>query len=249
MNGKNVGTTDVTYQSPDSIYGSRNIRSRNDMQIFLTQNGFSMSILSKFDFRNVFCVCHQPEDTNRVYLECSLGLAGCRGWLHSECVGLGFLSDAEMEAMETVVCPLCTIYLEGSNQGNLLEGKKALQCITCHVPPSVTYINSFAIEEYKRPHEVFGMEKTEYTWNSAAQINLMTQPSLTVTKATTIKSIENNIKSPNIEDSKKIEMDSAKKKEYDEATIKRGVLRNLITICVSLILGLARMALTDRKIK
>lgn len=214
MNGKNVGTTDVTYQSPENEYGTRNLRSKNDLQVFLTQNGYSLQILSKFDYRNVFCLCHQPEDSNHVYLECSLGLAGCRGWLHSECVGLGILSDSQMEAMETVVCPLCTIYLEGSNQGSLLEGKLPLRRITCPVPPSVSYVNNFAIEEYKRPHESYGLEYSQYIWNRG-KITSPVAPS--IIRSNSIKperAIEK--KSPIIEESKRQESESAKKREYEE---------------------------------
>ena len=57
------------------------------------------------------------------YVECCIGLAGCNGWMHSRCVGLGHLTEAEICLLDDVVCPLCVWYLQGTGDDSQLQNK------------------------------------------------------------------------------------------------------------------------------
>lgn len=81
LSGKTMGLTEVIYVSPnhlDPIGGSRRFRGKVELHAFFVKHGISLSLLSRFNFQGVFCVCHQPEDRNHSYLECSFGFAGCK---------------------------------------------------------------------------------------------------------------------------------------------------------------------------
>jgi hypothetical protein len=111
FNGKTAGFTDCTYTPPDK---SKRLRSKQELKFYCQKNNLPNSILSKFDYRNMFCVCLTAEDKSPNYIECSYGLAGCRRWIHTHCVGLGRLSDVEISKLGKVVCPFCTAFLEGA---------------------------------------------------------------------------------------------------------------------------------------
>ena len=113
MSGKSRGSTDIHYIKPDR---TGRLRARQDLQQYFTQNGISLGMMSMFEFRSAFCVCHEPEDSDSSYLECSYGLAGCNRWLHPECVGLGLRVEEELQRMPPVICPLCANYLRGTGE-------------------------------------------------------------------------------------------------------------------------------------
>ncbi len=113
MSGKSKGSTDIHYVTPDK---RRRFRSRQELHAYMSRTGMSMSFLNAFDFRSVFCVCHEPEDSSRSYLECSYGLGGCNRWLHPECLGLGSRSEQELALMPKVICPYCAAYLKGTGE-------------------------------------------------------------------------------------------------------------------------------------
>jgi hypothetical protein len=119
MGGKTQGTLDVTYSPPER---SKRLRSKIELQAYLTRYNLSMTLSNRFDFRTVFCVCHANEDSGS-YLECSYGRAGCNKWLHSQCVGLGRMNEKQLSEMETVICPLCTVYLESIGAHEFMKGK------------------------------------------------------------------------------------------------------------------------------
>jgi hypothetical protein len=119
MGGKTQGTLDVTYSPPER---SKRLRSKIELQAYLTRYNLSNTLSNRFDFRNVFCVCHANEDSGS-YLECSYGKAGCNKWLHSQCVGLGRMNEKQLREMETVICPLCTVYLESIGAHEFMKGK------------------------------------------------------------------------------------------------------------------------------
>lgn len=140
MGGKSQGTLEVSYTSPD---GKRRLKNKIELNEYLARNGMSTFLATRFDFRGVYCVCHEPEDGGS-YLECSFGRAGCHGWLHPQCVGLGRLGEHELRRMATVVCPLCTVYLDSIGAHDFMRGKlyvyppPPLSCAThavFHVPP------------------------------------------------------------------------------------------------------------------
>ena len=99
MGGKTQGSTEVSYTPPD---GLKKLKNKMELNEYLTRNNMSINIMSRFDFRGVFCVCHEPEDGGS-YLECSFGRTGCHGWLHPQCVGLGRRDETELRKMSTVV--------------------------------------------------------------------------------------------------------------------------------------------------
>jgi hypothetical protein len=113
MSGKSRGSVDIHYVTPDK---RRRFRSRQELQSYLSRFAASVDFIHKFDFRAVFCLCHNNEDTRRSYLECSYGLAGCNRWVHPECVGLGVRSEQELSLMPKVICPCCAKYLEGTGE-------------------------------------------------------------------------------------------------------------------------------------
>lgn len=119
MGGKSQGSLEVTYSPPDR---TRRLRSKLEVQAYAMRYNLSSSLSSRFDFRSVFCVCHTPEDDGN-YLECSFGRAGCNRWLHPECVGLGKRKEGQLRDMATVICPLCTVYLESIGATHYLKDK------------------------------------------------------------------------------------------------------------------------------
>lgn len=113
MSGKSRGSIDIHYVTPDK---TRRFRSRQDLQSYLTKINASSNFINAFDFRTLFCLCHDNEDPSRSFVECSYGLAGCNKWLHPECIGLGRRTDKELELMPKVICPYCAAYLKGTGE-------------------------------------------------------------------------------------------------------------------------------------
>jgi hypothetical protein len=70
-----------------------------------------------------FCYCNtiSPElrtsgidaDSEARTVRCAVGIAGCNGKLHLRCIGLAHLTDLEVRNLDCVVCPLCTLYIDG----------------------------------------------------------------------------------------------------------------------------------------
>lgn len=75
IGGKTKGTTEVVY-TPD--HDNRRLRSKQDLTNYCIRNNISSTFMTRFDFRNVFCVCHKAEESTVHYLECSFGLAGIK---------------------------------------------------------------------------------------------------------------------------------------------------------------------------
>lgn len=119
MGGKGQGSLEITYSPPER---TRRMRSKMEIQAYFTKYNLPNSLVNRFDFRSVFCVCHTPEDKGS-YLECSFGRAGCNKWLHPQCVGLGRKKEGELRDMVTVVCPFCTVYLESIGAKDYLKNK------------------------------------------------------------------------------------------------------------------------------
>jgi Methyl-CpG binding domain len=119
MGGKLQGSLEITYCPPER---TRRLRNKIEILAYLTRYNLSTYLTSRFDFRSVFCVCHTPEDSGS-YLECSFGRAGCNRWLHSHCVGLGKRKEGELRDMATVICPLCTMYLESIGASDYMKNK------------------------------------------------------------------------------------------------------------------------------
>jgi len=90
-------------------------------------------------------------------LECALGYGGCQGWVHTACVGLGSLSEAQIEALPTCICPLCALYLEGTDELKYTNGATVLSKMTFPVTTGVTYVNGMSIEETTKPPKVWGI--------------------------------------------------------------------------------------------
>jgi hypothetical protein len=137
--GKSQGTLLSSYMPPD---GSRRVKSKHDLKLYLESHETTLEELFRanlqpyvlsseamprtLELKTVYCVCHQPA-MKGPYLECSYGFCGCQGWVHPECVGLGPMTEEEMEEIESVVCPLCTCYLEGINDTASMENKMFVQ--------------------------------------------------------------------------------------------------------------------------
>jgi Methyl-CpG binding domain len=119
MGGKLQGSLEITYCPPER---TRRLRNKIEILAYLSRYNLSTYLTSRFDFRSVFCVCHTPEDSGS-YLECSFGRAGCNRWLHSHCVGLGKRKEGELRDMATVICPLCTLYLESIGASDYMKNK------------------------------------------------------------------------------------------------------------------------------
>lgn len=109
MGGKGVGRLQVMFTSPDGLFCLRN---RTELLSYVSKRTMAMETPKMFDFRSAYCVCHRSADS-RKYLACSFGLAGCQGWLHPECVGLEGIPDEALDSLGDVLCPLCSLYLEG----------------------------------------------------------------------------------------------------------------------------------------
>lgn len=109
QSGRDPGALDTLYRPPNTL---RKLRNKGDIVQYLQTEHLPASLLSYFETRPVYCVCHQPQLEGRFYLGCSFGLGGCHGWLHPECVGLSDLTERELEAIE-VICPLCAYFIDG----------------------------------------------------------------------------------------------------------------------------------------
>jgi hypothetical protein len=118
MNGKTRGKLDIHYHNPDK---SRKFRSRADLQAYFEKERIPLSNLNHFSFHSVFCVCQTVENSSLNYLECSYGKCGCNTWIHPQCVGLGHRTEEELHHMDKVICPLCSVYLEGCGRKSQFE--------------------------------------------------------------------------------------------------------------------------------
>jgi len=118
MNGKTRGKLDTYFQNPQR---TRKFRSRADLQVYFEKERIPLGNLNKFNFQVVFCVCQSREDSSRHYLECSYGKCGCNTWIHPECVGLGYRTEEELHHMDKVICPLCSVYLDGCGRASQFE--------------------------------------------------------------------------------------------------------------------------------
>jgi hypothetical protein len=171
MNGKTRGTTEVIYVAPGT---GKRLRGRNTLHSYLLSEGISTACLSKFEYHGVFCVCHSKDDKSPTYIECSLGLAGCRQWLHSQCIGLGHLREDQIRKMESVICPFCAAYLDGTNEHEeFSHGKKLLRKITLAQPSAIVEVNGLNIEESSQPHKLWGsnlQEKYRYPDDAYKQL-------------------------------------------------------------------------------
>ncbi|KAG7391902.1 choline dehydrogenase 7 [Phytophthora pseudosyringae] len=52
-----------------------------------------------------YCVCQQTDGAG-IMIECIRGSGGCNGWVHPGCCGL-ILTQQELEALDSYICPLC----------------------------------------------------------------------------------------------------------------------------------------------
>ncbi len=154
MAGASKGYNEISYLPPDR---SRRIKNKHELIEFVSRNGITNSIVNKFDFRSCFCVCQKPEDSSSKYLECALGYGGCQGWVHTACVGLGSLSESQIEALPTCICPLCALYLEGTDELKYTNGATILSKMAFPVTPAVTYVNGMSIEESTKPPKIWGI--------------------------------------------------------------------------------------------
>jgi len=111
--------------SSSSVVSSREIiRSAEELTKYIRSTKVLEScptlVESSFEFEDLFCVCHRPDEGD--YFNCDYGLAGCGSWFHSDCTGVSKGSVNKLLPGRDVplVCPLCTAYLET----NLEEDKK-----------------------------------------------------------------------------------------------------------------------------
>ena len=154
MAGASKGFNEISYLPPDR---SRRIKNKHELIEFVSRNGITNSIVNKFDFRSCFCVCQKPEDSSSKYLECALGYGGCQGWVHTACVGLGSLTETQIEALPTCICPLCALYLEGTDELKYTNGATILSKMAFPVTPAVTYVNGMSIEESTKLPKIWGI--------------------------------------------------------------------------------------------
>jgi hypothetical protein len=124
MTGKSMGTLEVTYAPPE---GNRRLRSKIEVQNYFQKHQIHEYFSQKFEFKAIYCICHNRMDNQGMgkqsYIECSYGKAGCGGWVHPECVGLGSLNTSQLMQLNNIICPYCFLYLTGTNQVHLLVGK------------------------------------------------------------------------------------------------------------------------------
>lgn len=95
-----------------------------------------------------------------------------RRWLHSECVGLGTLTENQLINMETVVCPYCTAYLDGTNEHHLYsKGKRLLRQLTLPLESTSTKSSNLEIVEFSQPHDVWGFLPSNSRMNQVNKVN------------------------------------------------------------------------------
>lgn len=136
MAGHMRGSAEVVYACPDR---TTRIRTKVELAKYLSQHRIPLQRMVLFNFNKVYCVCHQPEC--RRYLECSFGKGGCNGWVHSECVGLGVRSAAELSQMKRVICPLCYHYLLGTGELDSYAADAMYVAIPCSLTGSLFSFN------------------------------------------------------------------------------------------------------------
>ena len=105
----NKGSLAVKFVPPDEDHVR--ICKESDLLDYLAKQKLPLSMGKFFDFRSVYCVCHQPQDDRR-YAKCSHGTAGCHGWVHPECVGIYCTSKIQLKNFPQIVCPLCAHFLQ-----------------------------------------------------------------------------------------------------------------------------------------
>lgn len=161
MQGPRKGDCMISYAPPQ---GLRRVKNKHDL--FHNYKGTDRTYIqgqaAKFDFRQVYCVCHVTERGGTgTFIECSFGKAGCNGWMHEECVGLG-VTDPPAQPHESLVCPLCSHYLDGvgCGPGSYSSNVRLLRNITCKIAPFVATIGGLEIEECRQAHSSWGMSGT-----------------------------------------------------------------------------------------
>eukprot|EP01034_Spumella_vulgaris_P032271 gene32271-39848_t len=116
MNGKARGAVDIFYVTPDR---TRRFRNKTELQLYFSHHNFPVGLITQFSFQSTYCVCLQTECSN--YVECVFGKAGCNGWVHPTCIGMGPTSDSHLTSLPHVICPLCALYLDGCGEIELFE--------------------------------------------------------------------------------------------------------------------------------
>jgi hypothetical protein len=106
------GATSVCYVPPQNDgQKHKKIRSKVDLQNYLSITGQSKDLMKRFTFGNVFCVCHVPEDFDK-YFGCASGRYGCNKWFHAHCIGVEEENKlTQWSVTKELVCPLCTAYI------------------------------------------------------------------------------------------------------------------------------------------
>lgn len=153
---------------------NKKLHFKNDVLQYAVSRGLAESFVEWFEFRKIYCVCHQVEDPTYDYIECSYGKAGCNGWVHPYCVGLGKLSTQQIQYHPPVICPYCVEHLEGAGQLDLVQNSRkkilrqiqALDTDEVNRDPIVTPNSSETVEgadgtellfeEFSEPHARFG---------------------------------------------------------------------------------------------
>lgn len=119
-----TGQVAAVYRPPG---GRKLIRTKVDLEIYLSTNGLPRAWLEKFEFKQLFCVCHQPENYAK-YFSCVCGMYGCNTWFHAKCIGIDNDEKLSMWSVgKDLICPLCTKVLRDS-QGDELRNPKYERC-------------------------------------------------------------------------------------------------------------------------
>lgn len=122
MSGRTIGHTEVVYVSPQQ---NKRIRNKNDLIAYFNKYDISMTLLPKFSFHGVSCICHSSDNSSNIHLECSFGLCGCRQWLHPKCVCLDpLMTKVQIQELDAMICPFCVAYLEELNEIELYGKNK-----------------------------------------------------------------------------------------------------------------------------
>jgi hypothetical protein len=120
--GKDVGNLKPSYYFKKK---NKKFFKVSELARFLSDERLPRAVLSRYDFRPVFCLCRQPDERNGTnFIQCEFGKAGCNGWIHPFCVGLGDKTQQELESLPRFICPLCEAYLVSINKAHIIERNK-----------------------------------------------------------------------------------------------------------------------------
>ncbi|DAZ94104.1 TPA: hypothetical protein N0F65_007938 [Lagenidium giganteum] len=97
-----------------------------------------------------YCVCQQVD--SGIMIECIRGTGGCHGWVHPKCCGLA-LTQEELEAMDSYICPLCESPTDDFSKMKALNTRLA---------------NKLAKKERKRKLQAASMSSTTSTASSSS---------------------------------------------------------------------------------